>query len=167
MGTARRVAGLYIALMEALGMFVIAAISVVAILQVFFRYVVGASLFWSEELMLFMMAWSAFALAGLAYSRGEMLGLTLVVDALPHRLRLVATGLVRIAIIGFLLVVAWYGFDFAWRTRFDYATALRVPMVWIHMCVPVGCVLMALHVVASFFVGEGDPPHESTNEGMI
>ena len=66
MGTARRIAALYIALMEALGMFVIAAISVVAILQVFFRYVVGASLFWSEELMLLMGSWRAFALAGLA-----------------------------------------------------------------------------------------------------
>lgn len=167
MGTAKRIAALYIALMEALGILVIAGISVLAILQVFFRYVVGASLFWSEELMLFMMAWSAFALAGLAYSRGEMLGLTLVVDALPHWPRLIATSLVRVVIIGFLLVVAWYGFDFAWRTRFDYATALRVPMVWIHMCVPVGCILMALHVVASFFVGEGDAPDEGINEGMI
>jgi TRAP-type C4-dicarboxylate transport system permease small subunit len=167
MGTARRVAAFYISATEALGIFVIAAISVVAILQVFFRYVVGASLFWSEELMRYMMAWSAFLLAGLAYSRGEMLGLTLVVDALPRRLQLIATALVRLAIIGFLLVVAWYGYDFAWRTRFDYAIALRVPMLWIHMCVPVGCVLMAIHVFASFFVDHGEPPHEGTNEGMI
>lgn len=167
MTTVRRVAAFYISAMEALGMFIIAAISVVAILQVFFRYVVGASLSWSEELMRYMMAWGAFALAGLAYSRGEMLGLNLAVDALPGKLHLAATSFVRIVIIVFLLVVAWYGYDFAWRTRHDYAIALRIPMVWIHLCVPVGCVLMAIHVLASFFVGHGEPPEEHTNEGLL
>ena len=55
--------------------------TLVAGLHVFYRYVLADSLFWSEELMRDPMVWTAYLCAGLAYSRGEMLGMRMVVDA--------------------------------------------------------------------------------------
>lgn len=138
------------------GIFLIAAITLVAGLQVFFRYVVGASLYWSEELMRYMMEWAAFLLAGTAYSRGEMLGFTLFVDMLPPTLRQLALLVGRLAIVCFLAIVVIYGVDFAWRTRQDEATALLISMIWVHTSVAVGSALMILHVIAAQITG-GQP----------
>jgi TRAP-type C4-dicarboxylate transport system permease small subunit len=138
------------------GIFLIAAITVVAGLQVYFRYIVGASLYWSEELMRYMMEWAAFLLAGTAYTRGEMLGFTLFIDWLPPPMRRLALLIGRLAIISFLLVVVVYGIDFAWRTRQDRATAMQISMIWVHISVAVGCTLMILHVIAAHFTA--DPP---------
>jgi TRAP-type C4-dicarboxylate transport system permease small subunit len=146
------------------GIFLIAAIAIVAGLQVYFRYVVGASLYWSEELMRYMMVWAAFLLAGTAYSRGEMLGFTLLIDLLPPRLKWLALLIGRLVIIAFLAVVVWYGIDFAWRTRQDTATALQISMLGVHGSVAVGSILMILHVTAVQLTGEQEP--HTPGEGL-
>lgn len=151
-----RVARGYQKVINFTGVILIAAIAIVAGLQVYFRYVVGASLFWSEELMRFMMVWAAFLLAGTAYSRGEMLGFTLFVERLPTRLKRIVLLFGRLCMITFLAVVVVYGVDFAWRTRFDVATALQISMFWVHISVAVGSVLMILHIIAAQLTG--DPP---------
>jgi TRAP-type C4-dicarboxylate transport system permease small subunit len=149
-----RVCRTYQQFINSSGIVLIAAIAVIAGLQVFFRYVVGASLYWSEELMRYTMAWAAFLMAGTAYSRGEMLGFTLFIDMLPPVLRRLALLIGRIAIVTFLGVVVFYGVDFAWRTRQDDATALQISMIWVHGSVVVGSALMILHVVAAQITGD-------------
>ena len=158
-----RVCRTYQCIINYAGIFLIAAIAVIAGLQVYFRYVVGASLYWSEELMRYMMVWAAFLLAGTAYSRGEMLGFTLLVDSLPPRLNRLALLIGRLAIIGFLAVVVYYGIDFAWKTRQDTATALQISMFGVHISVAAGSVLMILHIIAAQLTGE--QPH-TPDEGL-
>jgi TRAP-type C4-dicarboxylate transport system permease small subunit len=150
----------YVWLIETIGVLSIGTVACVAVLQVLFRYGFGASLYWSEELMRYLTIWSVFGVAGLAYSRGEMLGFTVLVDNLPQVPQQAVKLVVRIIIVVFLLVVAWFGFDFAWRTRDDFAIALRISMFWVHLSIPVGCVLMALHVVAQQFLPEPEPDGE-------
>lgn len=146
----------YVRVIETLGIVAIASVAILAVVQVYFRYVVGASLFWSEEVMRYITIWMAFLMAGLAYTRGEMMGFTLVRDLLPGPVRYVVRLIVRLIIVVVLLTIAWYGFDFAWRTRTDLAVAIQVPMFWFHGAVPVGCVLMAIHVAVSQFIPETD-----------
>jgi TRAP-type C4-dicarboxylate transport system permease small subunit len=150
----------YVWLVETFGILSIATVACVAVLQVVFRYVIGSSLYWSEELMRYLTIWSVFGVAGLAYSRGEMLGFTVLVDNMPKCSRQAVKLAVRIVIVIFLLTIAWYGFDFARRTAGDYAIALRVSMFWVHLSVPVGCVLMALHVIVQQFLPEPEPDAE-------
>lgn len=160
MNALKRFARGYVWLIEAFGILSIAVVAVVAVLQVLFRYVIGSSLYWSEELMRYLTIWSVFSIAGLAYSRGEMLGFTVLVDSLPKLPQQAVKLAVRIVVVIFLAVVAWYGFDFAWRTRNDYAIALRISMFWIHLSIPVGCVLMAIHVIVQQFLPEPEPEAE-------
>lgn len=150
----RNIARAYVWLFETFGVAAMAIVAIVACLQVFFRYVVGASLYWSEELMRYLTIWCVFGISGLAYSRGELLGFTVLSDGLPRVPRRLLALAVRIIILIFLGFIAWYGFDFAWRTRNDLSIALRISMFWIHLAIPVGCVLMALHVIAHQFLPE-------------
>lgn len=166
MDTVRKFARAYVRLIEAIGILSIAAVAIVAVLQVYFRYVVGASLYWSEELMRYMTIWSVFLVAGLAYTRGEMMGFTMLRDALPAPLRGAVRLVVRAIVVVFLLTVAWYGLNFAQRTAQDYAIALRVSMFWVHLSVPVGCVLIAIHVAVSQFIPEHDIAEGETPETL-
>jgi TRAP-type C4-dicarboxylate transport system permease small subunit len=134
----------------------IASIGMVVLLgvsanQVFTRYVLNSSSFWSEEFMRYLMIWCAFFSAGLSYTRGRFLGMRMLIDATPPAAKTIADFIGVLAIVSFLLVVSWYGFEFALGTADTRAVALQFSMFWVHVSVPVGCILLALHVTASFF----------------
>jgi TRAP-type C4-dicarboxylate transport system permease small subunit len=147
-----RIAAFYTRAVESAAIVAMVMLVTVAAYQVFCRYVLNASLFWSEELMRYLMIWTTFLTAGIVYTRGGFLGMRALMDAAPTRLRLAADTVGRLAILTFLLVVAWYGFEFAIRTAPSQAVALQFSMFWVHVSVPVGCVLMTLHVIAEFFL---------------
>lgn len=144
-----RAVALYVRGIEMVAIGATVVLALLAALQVFFRYALGESLFWSEELMRYLMIWVAYLVAGLAYSRGEMLGMRFVVDAASPRLRRAIDLAGRLLVVAFLLVVAVYGFEFAWRTREQEAVALEISLAWIHASVPAGAVLLAVHVLFS------------------
>lgn len=138
---------LYLTTVKSLAIGGIAVMAFVATLQVFYRYVLGESLFWSEELMRSLMVWVAFLTAGVAYSRGEMLGMHFFLDIVPPSIRRYLEFAGRILIVVFLLVVAWYGFEFTRRTSEQEAVALEISLGWLHASIPVGCLLLAAHVL--------------------
>lgn len=138
---------LYLSSVKFLAIGGIAVLAFVASLQVFYRYVLGDSLFWSEELMRSLMVWVAFLTAGVAYSRGEMLGMHFFLDIVPDSVRRYVEFAGRVLIVIFLLVVAWYGFVFTQRTSEQEAVALEISLGWLHAAIPVGCLLLAAHVL--------------------
>lgn len=139
-------------------------IVIVMITQVFFRYVLGGSLIWAEELCRYLLIWQTFLVLGLAYSRGEFVTLDFVPSALSPRGRWILRAVMAVPIITFLLVMAWNGYDFA--SRFDRQTIpaldfiwtslngepLGLSIKWVYVSVTVGLALMSLHVVADLIV---------------
>ncbi|MFD1881367.1 TRAP transporter small permease [Paracoccus pacificus] len=136
----------------------IAAVLIVAVLQVYFRYVVGSSLYWSEELMRYLMLWIVAAGAGISYSRGQFLGMRLVVEKLPPALRRGADILSAALVLIFLAVIMWYGFIFSWGTRLQMATALNISMFWVHISIVVASALLAIHVALNELFGIAKEP---------
>ena len=54
------------------------------------------------------------------------------------------------SIIGMLLLfvlLAWYGVDYALRTRFQISAALGVSMMYVYVGMPIGCALLAVHLL--------------------
>ncbi|MCB1334301.1 MAG: TRAP transporter small permease [Roseivivax sp.] len=135
--------------------------------QVFYRYVLGDSLIWAEELCRYLLIWQTFLVLGLAYSRGEFVALDFLPKALPPRGRWILRAVMAVPIVAFLAVIAWYGYDFA--SRFDRQTipaldfiwtaltghALGLSIRWVYVSVTVGSVLMALHVIAELVATYG------------
>ena len=121
--------------------------------QVFYRYVLGNSLFWSEELMRVTMIWVVMLTAGLAYSRGQFLGMRLLVDRLPAGVRRAADVLSALLMIGFLVVVFWFSAKFAWMTQLQSVPAMQISLLWIHGSLAVGAALLILHIVLDTFFG--------------
>ena len=153
----------YVRALEAIAVAGMVLILVVGGAQVFFRYVIGQSLFWSEELMRVAMIWLVMLVAGLAYSRGQFLGMRLLVDRLPARVRRGADIVSALLMIGFLAVVFWFAVSFAWRTRLQVVPAMEISLLWIHGSIAVGVALLAVHILLDTFFGPSlADPHAET-----
>lgn len=125
----------------------LAAMVVIVFANVVMRYLLGTSVIWSEEVARHLMIWLTFVGSGLALRSGAQLGIDTLQDALPPR----AARALRIALaLGMLLLfvlLAWYGVDYAWRTRFQTSAALGISMMVVYIGMPVGCALMAIHLL--------------------
>ena len=100
---------------------VLTAMVVIVFANVCMRYLLGTSVIWSEEVARHLMIWLTFLGSGLA--------------------------LLVLGMLVLFVLLAWFGVDYAWRARFQMAAALEIPMSWIYLGMPVGCVLLALHLL--------------------
>ncbi len=141
------VAGWATRITESIGALLMAGILVVNFLQVFFRYVVGDPLGWTEEVMRYSVAWMTFLVAGAVLFRGEQLSIDLLASVLPPRWRRVQSIVVLTLISTFCLVLVVYGWPQAVRNMQQSSPVAQIPMIIPYLSVVVGGVLMLVKAV--------------------
>lgn len=133
-----------------------AANIILILLSVFFRYVLGHALVWSEELAKFILVWTVFLGASNAIRRWENLRVTFILDKLHLNasrvfdmvLKAVASGF-----IAFLFILALKSIPNVWSR--EMAPALGINMVIPELGIIVGLALMVLQcigLIISFFM---------------
>ncbi|MFH1155498.1 MAG: TRAP transporter small permease [Pseudomonadota bacterium] len=125
----------------ALGM----TMTVIVALQVFCRYALNHSLFWSEELARFLLVWLTFLGASVAYHRKAHPGIDLFVSFLPAKLRrYMAAGVhgVTLFLSGVMIIS---GLQFAWFVRLQISPALSLPKWTVMAIIPVSGLLLLIH----------------------
>lgn len=120
-----------------IAMLMLMAMLAIITVHVFMRYLVGASIFWSEEACRFMMIWVSFLLLPLAQNRGQ----NIAVDFIMGRFRYSRPGVVSAIVVELLviLVVAHclkYGWAYMLRARVTTSEALKIPMYLIYTVLP-------------------------------
>ncbi len=126
------------------------SMAVLVAVQVFCRYILNSSLFWSEELARYMLVWLSFFGATVAYYRNLHPG----VDVLTSRISVDKQRLVRLLVhvtsMALALVMVISGLQFAWFVRLQISPALAIPK-WIIMAViPVSGIVLLVHSLAFF-----------------
>lgn len=126
----------------------IIVISIVMVLvtlaQVIFRYLLEAPLPWSEELARYCFVWIVFLGGAIGFFRGVHLGVDLLVNALPQRLRSILDLLINALIAGFAGTVIYASIPVIKMNMFQISPALGLQMSWIYMAIPVSMGLIAL-----------------------
>lgn len=122
--------------------------TLVILLQVFFRYVVYLPVPWTEELARYLMVWMGMLGAVAALRQGRHIGVRVLVERLPAGTYDRVVPLVQAAEIGFLLILAWQGWEFMSFNLGQNSPALEIPMIVPYTAIPLGCLMMALNVVA-------------------
>lgn len=125
----------------------LAAMVVIVFANVCMRYLLGTSVIWSEEVSRHLMIWLTFAGSGLALRNGAQIGIDTLQDALPAP---AARALRLLLLLGMLLLfvlLAWYGVDYALRTRSQTSAALGITMMYVYIGMPIGCALLAVHLL--------------------
>lgn len=119
--------------------------AVVVFAEVIFRYALHLPLFWTEEFARYCLVWSSLLGAGVALKRGEHIAVTFFADKLPKRIQLWTALFVQIFIAALVGVIFWGGLYLVIITRHQLSPALRIPMSWPYMAVPVGSLIMLFH----------------------
>lgn len=125
----------------------LAAMVVIVFANVVMRYVLGTSVIWSEEVARHLMIWLTFLGSGLALRTGAQIGIESLQDALPQSAARALRALLAAAMLLLFVLLAWYGVDYALRTRFQISAALNISMMYVYIGMPVGCALMAAHLL--------------------
>ena len=130
--------------------------------QVVMRYIFGNSLSWSEELARYLFVWQIWLGVSYAARNRTHLRITLVKDRLSPDAQKILELVITAIWIGFGIFVAAKGITLVMKVaRFNQlSSALQLPMMYVHLAVPVGCGLMVIRLientVKSYLLGKGD-----------
>jgi TRAP-type transport system small permease protein len=139
--------------------FILAEMTVVVFLQIFFRYVIKSSLPWSEEFARYSLIWLVMLSAGPGFEYKEHIGLDILVDILKgFKQKIVKLSSYIIVGLFDISIIIW-GFKVVDKVKFQISPAMRVPMKWFYLAVPVGGLIILIEIIKSsmdLFFKEGE-----------
>jgi TRAP-type C4-dicarboxylate transport system permease small subunit len=124
-----------------IGMVVVVSAGVVA------RYAFNHPIAAAGELATLMAMWAIFLGAAGAMGRGLHLSVETLVHKFSVRSKAATDAAVGAVLMVVLFWIAWIGYEFAIGTRFRQLQTLGIPYAHMTMAVPVGCLLIGLHVL--------------------
>lgn len=115
---------------------------------VFFRYVLNASLTWSDEVAVLAFSWSIFLFSSVMVQEQGHVRITLLLSALPRPVEISLEKISCILVLLFGALMLWAGWQFVGFTADQVSPALRYPL-WLQTAVvPVSGLLIVLHSLA-------------------
>lgn len=121
--------------------------------QVFFRYVLNQSLFWSEEMARFLMVWLTFLGASCAYYRRVNPGVDFLYSKMSPLFRKLSSLTTHLVSMGLFLVMIIYGAQFAYFVRMQISPALQIPKWIVLVIIPVSGLILMFHAL-TFLIEE-------------
>lgn len=124
------------------------ALFLVAISNIFMRYVFSAPLAWTEEILQVLLVWATFLGASALVRRKEHVFISFVTDKLPPRLahwneQVFSVGIILISAIAML----YWGALLLSFSAFRSTPMLQIPYYWIHVAIPISAIVMIYHCV--------------------
>lgn len=151
-------------LTESISALLLGAIVVINVLQVVFRYVIGAPLGWTEEVMRYSVVWLTFLASTAALYRGEHMVIDVLGSVLPHRVQRPVYLVALLCIAAFCWILVGEGFPLALRNAAQSSPSARIPMILPYISVAVGGVLMLMQILCLLVLtatGRAEPPPAS------
>jgi TRAP-type C4-dicarboxylate transport system permease small subunit len=124
---------------------IISVMACVVFVEVLFRYALMLPLFWTEEFARYCLVWSSLLGAGVALKRNEHIAVTFFVDRIPGGMGPQAAFFVSVFIALFLIVIFWGGIHLVILTRHQLSPAMRIPMAWPYLAIPISSLIMLIH----------------------
>jgi len=137
--------GLYLArICEWIVGLLMTVMTAVVLAGVYFRYIVGDALSWSELLSRYIMIWMTFLAASVLIQEEGHISITMLRDRLPWALRkaLVLTG--DVIIMVFLILWGLASLEAFDIVKYDISSALKVSLGWVFVSQPVCALLMLI-----------------------
>jgi TRAP-type transport system small permease protein len=119
----------------------------VTAMGVFFRYVLNDALPWAEEADRYVFIWLSFVGASITMRRNAHIAVDVLVRTFTPLYRRLVALLSGVCILAFLVVVFAASERVIEVTSLSRTTATDVPMSWVYIAVPVGCVLLAIETL--------------------
>ncbi|WP_370617403.1 TRAP transporter small permease [Mumia sp. Pv 4-285] len=156
-----------------LGVFLVAFILVLVMMQVLARFTPIPSEVWTGELAKFSLIWLAFGLAGYLMGRDEHIALDVVDNVLPRIGRIVVRVFSLLVVAATSLSFAYEGWTLVTSDSPIKSPAAGIPMTWVYVIPTIGMVLTGVRALMLIVVRPtghtvrvaGEPLAESLAEG--
>lgn len=110
-----------------------------AMFQIITRFVLEIPTEWSEVLIRFSLIWMVFLGIPTAFRQGAMVSVDVLYRWSPPRLRRLLDWVVCLAAIGLIVIIIWWGWDYAVRGKVQTMAGLEsLSMFWAYLAMPVG-----------------------------
>ncbi len=127
-GFSMLVACAMLALAASLGMF-----------QIITRFVLERPAEWTEVLIRFSLIWMVFMAVPMAFRQGAMVSVDVLYRMASPRLKRVLEWVVFLAALALVLIIIWWGWDYARRGRVQTVIGMEsISMFWAYLAMPVG-----------------------------
>ncbi len=122
----------------------VAAMVIIGAMQVFWRYVLAASLSWSEETLRYLNIWTIFLGISLGIPRGLHTAVEAIYSVLSPAGGKALGKIVQILSCGFALLMVLVGAEFALFNGAQLSPTMRLPMLYVYIAIPIGGALAFL-----------------------
>ncbi|MBJ3777665.1 TRAP transporter small permease [Acuticoccus mangrovi] len=134
-----------------------ATLMALTLLQVVNRYLIGAQLFWTEEVIRLTLVWVVLLATPVALYRRQEIKVDLL--PLPAGLERGKVFLATAASVAFCIILARTGYDFTMRAVNGMSITLGVSRAWFYVPIPLGAGLSVLALILR--------PAESASDGGV
>ena len=133
------VACLMLAIAAGLGMF-----------QIITRFILERPAEWTEVMIRFSLIWMVFLGIPMAFRQGAMVSVDVMYRWSPPKLKRVLDWVVFFAALALVLVIIWWGWDYALRGKVQTVIGLEdVSMFWAYLALPVGGLFCVLGLIGN------------------
>ncbi len=115
--------------------------------NVLMRYFFKSPLYWAEEVATGLFVWTVFVGSSYAYRRHAHLGVDILVNALPGRLKSVVKCVIKLLEMLILVMLTYVSVLYVSNTWNKLSNTLRVPSWYVAIAVPLGFGLSLLYSV--------------------
>ena len=128
----------------------LAIASGLGLFQIIMRFVIEAPAEWTEVLIRFSLVWMVFMGIPAAFRQGAMVSVDVLYRWSPPKFKRVLDFVVCGAALVLMLIIIWWGWDYAMRGRVQTVIGLEdVTMFWAYLAMPVGGVFSLIGIIGN------------------
>ncbi len=118
--------------------------------QIVTRFILEQPAEWTEVLIRFSLIWMVFMGIPMAFRQGAMVSVDVIYRWSPPRIKRVLDWVVFVAAMTLILVIIWWGWDYANRGKVQTVIGLEsVSMFWAYLALPVGGVFCIIGLIGN------------------
>lgn len=125
----------------------LAAMVIIISAQVFCRFILNFTPYWTEELTLIIMIYAGFLGAAVAYKKRIHINLQFFLMSLPIRIRKKAYLVIDCILLGFSIYSILYGWQLTARTMNQFNPALGWPVGTSYIAIPISGVIFFIFTI--------------------
>ncbi len=115
--------------------------------QVFFRYFLDYSLYWSEEALRYLFIWLVFLAMGPAIRHKGHVALEILISVMGPKSKVWLERFILLLVLFFCLVFTWYGTILTYRNLDQLSPALELSMSLVYGPLPVGGLIAVFYTL--------------------
>ena len=130
--------------------FMLVVASALGLFQIITRFVLEQPAEWSEILIRLALIWMVFLGIPAAFRQGAMVSVDVLYRTVPRPVKRLLDWAVAIAALALVLIILWWGWDYAVRGRVQSMAGLEsISMFWGYLALPVGALFSIFGVIGN------------------